>query len=249
MKNPLKCVFLWFACLVSLGFAQGMELRVAAYSWAGMPFLTLNLQNVGDVDFDSLVIGVYFTADTSVDLTHDIGARFDICQAYAAAGFNMPCQSVGTSALFRAAHPLRLDSTLNPDSAKVSWLMALPLDTTLLAAHRRIRLDFGWDRRSPWPPYEDFMLQAPKHLPGASDWSYGAHVDYQGIPTMDKDVMDQNPQLVHVQPYITVTSRGKLIWGIPPPKYSPPSGLRVLHTNSTAPFGYVNRYDLLGRRP
>jgi len=223
------------------------NIRVSSYTWGGLPALTFNIENNEAKSFDSLEMRVYVR--DGADLDKNLGVRFDICQAYDEAGYNLPCEDKTIADQAKKTRPVKLDDTYDPATQTWIWYITMPLGTTMVKPGSRMRYDAMLDTRSPWAPYEDLMNQAPKHKPGPGDWTWASHsraggdpADYPGLPTLDKDVMDNMPYDVPINPYVTVYRKGEFIWGYSP-SYSEQSTKRAnykITTEFEKPFDVPN---------
>jgi hypothetical protein len=197
------------------------NVRVARYTWGGMTALTFNIENNEPQPFDSLELRVYLRA--GADLDKDVAVRFDICQAYNEAGFNLPCEDKTIGDKAKALRPTKMEDTYNADTKTWAWYLTLPLGGTVVKTGSRVRYDIMLDRRSPWPPFEDLMNQASAHVPSDLDWSFGPHsrssndpADFPGIPVADKNIMDDMPSEIPINPYVTVYRKNEFISGFSP---------------------------------
>lgn len=222
------------------------EVRTYQYQWGGMSMLNINIFNNEARQYDSLTVRLYMRGTEAI--AKDIGIRMDICQAYDEAGFNKACDPATITyltTLLRLALPTKIDDTYDPNDGTWQWYFPVPLGSTIIKSSSRFRMDVGFDKRSPWPPYLDLMNEAPlKKLycqvggtnwyspdgPNANpiavnpgDWTWQPHskvnddpVDYAGLPCVSKDQGDVDFQAAAVNPYVTVYRKDEFVWGYSP---------------------------------
>ncbi|MCQ2108166.1 MAG: glycoside hydrolase family 9 protein [Fibrobacter sp.] len=204
------------------------SVRGYQYIFGGMDFLNLNVYNNEARPFDSLTLRLYFTATPDQVEKCATLIDSDICQAYDEAGFNKPCENDRELRdLLRAALPVRLDDTYNPEDGTYSYYFPAPLGSSTIKSQSRLRIDFGFSSGMSNDGYKTCeTLRTPgkkRFTKETGDWSWRPHkfqedgADYDGMPIEDKDYGDIDGD-VPVDPYITVYRKGEFIWGYSPSK-------------------------------
>ena len=202
------------------------SVRGYQYIFGGMDFLNLNVYNNEARPFDSLTLRLYFTATPDQVEKCATLIDSDICQAYDEAGFNKPCENDRELRdLLRAALPVRLDDTYNPEDGTYSYYFPAPLGSSTIKSQSRLRIDFGFSSGMSNDGYKTCeTLRTPgkkRFTKETGDWSWRPHkfqedgADYDGMPIEDKDYGDIDGD-VPVDPYITVYRKGEFIWGYSP---------------------------------
>lgn len=199
------------------------DIRAVRYYWGDLPGLGMNIVNQDVKAYDSLDVRLYFRAKEGFE--NDLGARLDIGIVYDEAGFQKSFDSLNTpirEAIMRQK-PNKMEDTYNEADGTYAYYLSVPLWGIQMRSGSRIRLDVIFDRRSPYPPYEDLMNQPPEHELSDDDWSFGPHskekgepYDYKGIPIGEKGDIDDNYWSQEINHYITVYRKGEFIWGYSP---------------------------------
>ena len=225
------------------------SVKTYQYYWQDMAMLNINVYNNESRTFDSLTIRLYMRG--TEDIETDIGMGTDICNDYDEAGFNGECTEETKEQLERALRnikPEKIEDTYDAATGTWQWYFPLELGSTPIKGSSRIRFDVRFDHRSPWPPHQDLMNEAPNKklycksgnkwyfpsddFPGATaltenpgDWSWmphskanGDYADFPGIPCVSKDAGDIDVNAAPVNPYVSVYRKDEFIWGYSPSK-------------------------------
>ncbi len=150
------------------------DIRALRYTWQDMASLGFNIINQDKKAYDSLDIRIYFRAKEGFE--NDLAARMDIGIVYHEDGYQAAFEE-NQDIRYNIMHsrPVKMDDTYNPADQTYAYYFSIPLWGVQMKSGSRIRLDIIFDRRSPWPPYEDLMNQPPEHVITDLDWSFGPH--------------------------------------------------------------------------
>ena len=226
------------------------SVKTYQYYWQDMAMMNINVYNNESRPFDSLTIRLYMRG--TEDIKTDIGMGTDICNDYDEAGFNNKCTDETKAQLelaLRNIKPEKIEDTYDAVSGTWQWFFPLELGSTVIKSSSRLRFDVRFDHRSPYPPYQDLMSEAPDKklycLEGGKwyapsngfagaltlnenpgDWSWmphskvnGEYADYPGMPCVTKDEGDLDFDVAPVNPYVSVYRKDEFVWG-----YSPSRG-------------------------
>ena len=212
-----------------------IEVLSYQYVFTDMDFLDLTVVNNEDHDLDSLRLMLVFSAkpeEVDVQPTQNsmiescpILVDHDICFAYDSAGFSKSCDTDReVRDLLRHTLPVRLDDSYDSTDGTYKYLFAIPLASTKVVAHGRLRLDLGFTSglsNDGGKSCETMRQPAKKRFSKESgDWSWMPHTkaedgaDYAGMPLEDKDYGDQGK--IPVNPYIAVYRNNDYLWGYAP---------------------------------
>lgn len=215
------------------------DIRASGYVWSGMRALTIGITNQDDKDYDSLELRLYVTG-TAANVW-DLGARCDIGIKYRTDGYQDAGFAFIVDQNLRKSHPKKIDSTCL-DTQVCQWYFDVPIWGDTMESQARFRLDLVWDKHKvemSQPPnpvpvlFDDLMNQPPTHDifdTSNHDWSFRTHVAgtdnglspvaYGGVPftndASSKEIMDQAPQTVEIDPYIAVYRRNDFVYGFSP---------------------------------
>lgn len=223
------------------------SVKTYQYYWQDMAMMNINVYNNESRPFDSLTIRLYMRG--TEDIKTDIGMGTDICNDYDEAGFNNKCTDETKAQLelaLRNIKPEKIEDTYDAVSGTWQWFFPLELGSTVIKSSSRLRFDVRFDHRSPYPPYQDLMNEAPDKklycLEGGKwyapsngfagaltlnenpgDWSWmphskvnGEYADYPGMPCVTKDEGDLDFDVAPVNPYVSVYRKDEFIWGYSP---------------------------------
>jgi len=198
------------------------DVRTLRYTWQDMTTLGMNIVNQDKKAYDSLDVRVYFRAKEGFE--NDLGMRMDIGIVYKEDGFQSEFSENG-DIRYNIMHsrPVKMEDTYNDADQTYAYYLSVPLWGVEMRSGSRIRLDLVFDRRSPFPPYEDLMNQAPEHVITDLDWSFGPHsreagdpVDFPGVPNMPKENVDSDYWTQPINYYVTIYRKGEYVWGYSP---------------------------------
>lgn len=238
MQNTTSIIALIFICIAFIRinaaqkypFKADFSIKTVAFKWAELPCIGINLINNDPKVYDSLQIRLYFNATHEEmgisgnpdDTMFQLGARLDIAILYDVQGFQSGTETDELRQKIMNTSLIKLPEVFDSTTGKYGWCFPLDLGNTVIRTSARLRLDLIWDSRSPLPPYQDLMNQAPRHIPGADDWSWGSKrrvdgfpANFEGIPELDREAVDTATQL-QLNPYIAVFRKDELLWGLPP---------------------------------
>jgi hypothetical protein len=142
------------------------------YTVGGMPAIAINIGNDEARTYDSLTLRVYVRSKDTVSMTGHlwgqalkdvpvrfgdaVQARYDICQAYNGAGFNLPCSDSTwgkhpvtggawdwgkMGAAVQMLQPVKMPETFDPKDSTYAYYFNLPLGPTDMVQQSRIRFD------------------------------------------------------------------------------------------------------------
>ncbi len=142
------------------------------YEVGGMPAIAINIGNDEARAYDSLTLRVYVRSkdtvaptghlwgqalkDVPVRFGDAVQARYDICQAYNGAGFNLPCSDSTwgrhpvtggawdwgkMGAAVQMLQPVKMPETYDPKDSTYAYYFNLPLGPTKMVQQSRIRFD------------------------------------------------------------------------------------------------------------
>jgi hypothetical protein len=206
-------------------FPEKLPIKAVAYNnGADMPTISCCLQNMSTRAFDSLEIRIFLTCtvDEAPDTFTNIAARVDIAVLYRTDGFQDTLPVKLREELWKSLYSQRLhkmEDTYDSITKKYHWYLSIPLNSITIESGRKIRLDLVWDS---WEltRYKDHMNQAPSHVFGETDWSYGSKRCSQGMPIEFGGIYigtkDDADTRLSEDPYIAVYRKGDLLWGVPP---------------------------------
>ncbi|MBN1306580.1 MAG: glycoside hydrolase family 9 protein [Chitinispirillaceae bacterium] len=198
------------------------DVRTLRYTWQEMTTMGMNIVNQDKKAYDSLDVRIYFRAKEGFE--NDLGARMDIGIVYKEDGYQSEF-SENSDIRYNIMHsrPVKMEDTYDPADQTFAYYFSVPLWGVEMRSGSRIRLDIVFDRRSPWPPYEDLMNQAPEHVITDRDWSFGPHsrangdpVDFPGVPNLPKDNVDSDYWDQPINYYVTIYRKGEYVWGYSP---------------------------------
>ena len=213
-----------------------IEVLSYQYVLTDMDFLNLTIVNNEDRELDSLRLMLVFTAkpeEVDIQPTQNssiescpILVDHDICFAYDSEGYSNPCETDReVRTLLRHSLPVRIDNSYDSTEGTYKYLIAVPLGSTKIAAHARLRLDVGFSSgisNDGGNSCETMRQPAKKRFSKESDdWSWMPHTkaedgaDYAGMPLEDKDYGDGQVK-VPVNPYIAVYRNDEYLWGYTP---------------------------------
>ncbi|MCX7725847.1 MAG: glycoside hydrolase family 9 protein, partial [Chitinispirillaceae bacterium] len=198
------------------------DIRSLRYTWQSMTALGLNIVNQDKKSYDSLDIRIYFRAKEGFE--NDLAARLDIGIVYKEDGYQEEfSENTAIRQNIMRSRPIKMEDTYDPTDQTYAYYLSIPLWGVTMKSGSRIRLDVIFDRRSPWPPYEDLMNQPPQHVINDRDWSFGPHskangdpVDFPGVPVLPKESVDDSYWTQPINYYITVYRKGEYVWGYSP---------------------------------
>lgn len=243
------------------------DIRAAGYMWGGMRALTIGVTNQDVKDYDSLQIRLYVTGTAAS--VWDLGARCDIGIKYRSDGYQDAGFAYVVDQNLRKSHPKKIDSSCT-DAQICQWYFDIPIWGAIMESQARFRLDIIWDKHKvemSQPPnpvpvlYDDLMNQAPsydifdtanhawsfrKHVAGTdnglSPVNYGGVVYFPNADATSKEIMDNAPQTVEVDPYISVYRRNDFVYGYAPSAAEQAKKRTVMAMDVTfdAPFDQIN---------
>ena len=265
------------------------DVRASGYLWNGLRSLTIGVTNQDVKDYDSLEIRLYVTG-TAANVW-DLGARCDIGIKYRSDGYQDAGFAYVVDQNLRKSHPKKIDSSCT-DAEVCQWYFDIPIWGATMESQARFRLDIMWDKHKvemSQPPnsvpvlFDDLMNTPPSHDifdTANHDWSFRKHVaggdggmspvDYSGVKYVadisTKNIMDEAPQTVEIDPYIAVYRRNDFIYGYSPSRaeqatkrtvmamdvtldapFDQPNGNTITIPDGVAPVitGTINAYDQL----
>lgn len=198
------------------------DVRTVRYTWQDMTALGINVVNQDNKAYDSLDLRLYFRAQEGFE--DDLAARLDIGIVYREDGFQDEMdENAAIRAHIRNSRPVKIEDTYDPVDQTWAYYYSVPLYGVEMKSGSRIRLDIIFDRRSPFPPYEDLMNQPPEHQISDLDWSFGPHsiangdpVDFPGVPIISKVAVDSMYWELPINYYTTIYRKGEFVWGYSP---------------------------------
>ncbi|MDR0305305.1 MAG: glycoside hydrolase family 9 protein [Chitinispirillales bacterium] len=213
------------------------DIRVLKYS---DQFFGLNVVNQDVKDYDSLELRIYLRAPDTVNVaptihrptgrvafSDHIGIRLDIGIKYRSDGYQDTHFKTAVDQFIQTARPIRIEDTYNPADGTWGYYIPVPLGGARMESQARFRLDFMFDTRSNFEPFQDLMNVSPSqeilNMIWSTAWSFIPHsrangdpADYSGVPTGSKDDIDHVYFLTDVNPYITVYRKNEFVWGYSP---------------------------------
>ena len=198
------------------------DVRTLLYTWQDMSTLGMNIVNQDKKSYDSIDVRLYFRAKEGFE--NDLGARMDIGIVYKESGYQSEFSENG-DIRYNIMHsrPVKMEDTYDPADQTYAYYFSLPLWGVEMKSGSRIRLDIVFDHRSPFPPYEDLMNEAPDHVITNRDWSFGSHsrangdpVDFPGVPNLPKANVDSDYWDQPINYYVTIYRKGEYVWGYSP---------------------------------
>jgi len=202
-------------------FPADFVVNAVKYELDGCPAIAFNLINNGFLSVDSLEIKLFFdTSGLDSNLISNLAGRLNILVLYDERGFQSFVDSLSTIKI-NTEKTCPQKYSFNSNTGKYVWFYPLKLDNISLSTGQRLRIDLVWNKRVPFPPYEDLMNEKPDYIPGDKDWSWGPKSLYSGSPANFNGIIngqreDVDTKVLELNPYITIYRNGKLIWGLPP---------------------------------
>jgi len=195
------------------------DVRTTSYMWGTLPAMGMAVVNQDVVAYDSLDFRMYMRGDSAS--MADFAARVDIGFKYKSDGFIDSAFKQVVDNLLQKQKPILVPGSCNA-SGVCDWYFTIPTGPTQMEPGARFRLDVVFVRRNlPWN--NDLLNTPPTKALGPTDWSWRPHsqaagdpMDYPGVPTADKEDVDNIPWEIPVNPYIVVYRRGEFVYGFSP---------------------------------
>jgi hypothetical protein len=215
------------------GLEEGLQVYSGSFSRSAVDDeLSLVIANNGLESFDSLSLGVYFQGPDSISVEGQrvayedhLAFSLDVSMLYLATGFADMSSSADLSSRIGQIRPQVIAGSCSEGICL--YKMNIDLGELTLTPAQRFRMDLFFNSRSVWPPYEDVMNTPPVAYPirdiqgdyDAGDWSFSSQSEpdpFGGMPQVSRDFVDMNYYQMEPNPYITVFSGDRLVYGYSP---------------------------------
>lgn len=210
-------------------FKADFNLRSASFVLDSRPGIEIDLINMGIVPYDSLQIRLFFN-ETQAQMSLSGNQDDTIIQF---------CGKLGSATLYQAdggkvdhnldsllqqnflkADPVKILDIFDSANGKHGWYFPINLDNiSIPAGGGKLKLRVLWENRFS----SDTLNLAPRHIPGAGDWSWdsklqsnGFPIDFSGISKLNIDSINSKINYLPMNPYIAIYRKGELLWGLPP---------------------------------
>lgn len=216
------------------------DVRAVRYVWEDMPTIGLNIMNQDIKSYDSLEMRLYVrgpdsytlkagtfgrTSDTAMKFEDHVMFRVDIGIKYRSDGFQDKHFKTDLDKYVQGAKPVRIEDTYDEKTDTWGYYIPVPMGDAVMESGARFRIDISLLARSPFYPYEDAWNSPSLKEITDADWSFGSHskangdpYDYDGVPVMSKDDVDNRNFDTPINYYITVYRKGEYVWGYSPSK-------------------------------